>query len=91
MTKTFNSKNQCDARTYRYVIPTFALAPGDPNFLQTNEDEEIDEEKRLEQLSTIDGKPYNEFRLTPEMLDKLNETLKLLEGTHNFHNFTSKV
>lgn len=91
VTKGFNSKNRCDARTYRYVIPTFAFAPEDPNFLHIGEEEQIDEEKRLKQLSVIDGKPYNEFRLTPEMLEKLNETLKLLEGTHNFHNFTSRT
>ncbi|CAK9805372.1 Pseudouridylate synthase 1 homolog [Anthophora plagiata] len=91
VTKSFNSKNKCDARTYRYILPTFALAPEDPNFLQTDSDEEIDEEKRLSQLSVINGKPYTEFRLTPEMVEKLNETLKLLEGTHNFHNFTSKT
>ena len=91
VTKGFNSKNQCDARTYRYVIPTFSLAPEDPIFLQIGEERELDVEKRLEQLSTIDGKPYNEFRLTTDMLDKLNETLKLFERTHNFHNFTSKI
>ncbi|XP_017890874.1 tRNA pseudouridine synthase A [Ceratina calcarata] len=92
VTKGFNSKNRCDARTYRYVLPTFAFAPEDPNFLRIEkEEEEIDEEKRLKQLSVIDGKPYNEFRLTPEMLEKLSETLKLLEGTHNFHNFTSRT
>ncbi|KZC10210.1 tRNA pseudouridine synthase A, mitochondrial, partial [Dufourea novaeangliae] len=89
VTKNFNSKIQCDARTYRYVIPTFALAPEDPQFLETKE--EIDPDKRLEQLSMIDGKPYTEYRLTSDMLDKLNETLKLLEGTHNFHNFTGKI
>ncbi|XP_076299421.1 pseudouridine synthase 1 [Lasioglossum baleicum] len=90
VTKGFNSKNQCDARTYRYVIPTFSLAPEDPNIVY-KEDEDIDVEKRLEQLSLIDGKPYTEFRLTKDMVDKLNENLKLLEGTHNFHNFTIKV
>lgn len=91
VTKSFNSKNKCDARTYRYVLPTFVLAPEDPNLLQVDKEEEVDEEQRLKQLSMIDGKPYHEFRLTPEMLDKLNETLKSLEGTHNFHNFTSKT
>ncbi|OAD53987.1 tRNA pseudouridine synthase A, mitochondrial, partial [Eufriesea mexicana] len=91
VTKSFNSKTKCDARTYRYVLPTFTLAPEDLAFLQVDEDEEIDEEKRLEQLSMIAGKPYNEFRLSPEMLNKLHEILKLFEGTHNFHNFTSKV
>ncbi|XP_078049746.1 pseudouridine synthase 1 isoform X2 [Augochlora pura] len=89
VTKGFNSKNQCNARTYRYVIPTFSLVPEDPNSLNT--EDEIDTEKRLEQLSTIDGKPYNEFRASKDMIDKLNENLKLLEGTHRFHNFTVKV
>lgn len=67
------------------------MAPEDSNVLQIDEEEEVNEEQRLKQLSMIDGKPYHEFRLTPEMLDKLNEILKLLEGTHNFHNFTSKT
>lgn len=89
--KTFNSKSRCDSRTYRYVFPTFALTPEDQNFLKLDIDDEVDEEQRLKDLSVINGKPYNEFRLTPEMLDKLNNVLKLFEGTHNFHNFTSKI
>lgn len=89
VTKGFNSKNQCDARTYRYIIPTHAFAPEDSNFL--NSDELFDEEVRYKQLSTINGKSYKEFRLAPDMVDKLNETLKLFEGSHNYHNFTSKM
>lgn len=27
VTKGFNSKNSCSARTYSYTLPTFALAP----------------------------------------------------------------
>ncbi|XP_029038272.1 tRNA pseudouridine synthase A [Osmia bicornis bicornis] len=91
VTKGFNSKNQCDARTYRYVLPTFALAPENPDFLKLGEDEVLDEDIRRQQLSTINGEPYNAFRLSAKMLDDLNETLKLLEGTHNFHNFTSRI
>ena len=67
------------------------MAPEDPNFLKLDIDDEVDEEQRLKDLSVINGKPYNEFRLTSEMLDKLNNILKLFEGTHNFHNFTSKM
>lgn len=67
------------------------MAPEDPNFLKLDIDDEVDEEQRLKDLSLINEKPYNEFRLTPEMLDKLNNILKLFEGTHNFHNFTSKM
>lgn len=29
VTKNFNSKNNADARTYSYVMPTFAFAPPD--------------------------------------------------------------
>ncbi|XP_012224265.2 pseudouridylate synthase 1 homolog [Linepithema humile] len=89
VTKGFNSKNQCDARTYRYIIPSFAFTSEDPSLLKVGE--EVNEEERIQQLSTINGKPYTDYRLSPESLDRLNSILKLLEGTHNFHNFTSKV
>lgn len=29
VTKNFNSKNNADARTYSYILPTFAFAPSD--------------------------------------------------------------
>ncbi|XP_014236386.1 tRNA pseudouridine synthase A [Trichogramma pretiosum] len=90
VTKGFNSKSQCDARTYSYTIPTFAFA--DENMEEFAETAEfVDVDKRMEQLSTIDGKPYHEYRLPKEKLEELREMLKLYEGTHNFHNFTSKV
>lgn len=37
-----------------------------------------------------DKSSSTEFRVTPEILIKVNETLKLFEGTRNFHNFTSR-
>lgn len=89
VTKGFNSKNQCDARTYRYIIPSFAFAPEDVSLLKVGE--EVDADERIKQISTIDGKPYIDYRLSVESLDKLNSILKLMEGTHNFHNFTSKT
>ncbi|KAG5324321.1 TRUA synthase, partial [Pseudoatta argentina] len=89
VTKGFNSKNQCDARTYRYVIPSYAFALEDQSFLKLGE--EVDEDERIKQLSIIDGKPHTDYRLPPESLDRLNSILKLFEGSHNFHNFTSKV
>lgn len=89
VTKGFNSKNQCDARTYRYTIPSFAFALEDQGSLKLGE--EVDADERIKQLSTIDGKPYTDYRLSTESINKLNSILKLLEGTHNFHNFTSKM
>ncbi|XP_031849075.1 pseudouridine synthase 1 [Nomia melanderi] len=91
VTKNFNSKQQCDGRTYRYVIPTYAFATEDTSTFNSTSEEGIDADERLKQISIIDGKPYNEYRLSKDKLDILNETLKLFEGTHNFHNFTIKV
>ncbi|KAJ8686283.1 hypothetical protein QAD02_022077 [Eretmocerus hayati] len=90
VTKGFNSKSQCDARTYSYTLPTFAFAS--ENLEQFHESDVFhDPEKRMQQLSTIDGKPYHEYRLPKDKHEKLVELLKLYEGTHRFHNFTSKV
>ncbi|KAK3599424.1 hypothetical protein CHS0354_036442 [Potamilus streckersoni] len=33
----------------------------------------------------------DEYRTTPEILNRVNEILKLFKGTHNFHNFTSGI
>lgn len=47
-------------------------------------------------LPTISFAPYTEkfslqeYRATKDTLEHVNETLKLFEGTHNFHNFTSR-
>ncbi|XP_056636243.1 pseudouridylate synthase 1 homolog isoform X1 [Diorhabda sublineata] len=42
VTKGFNSKSQCDSRTYTYLIPTVAFAPHDKDVLQ--KDFRLDEE-----------------------------------------------
>ena len=64
-TKGFNSKGNCDARTYSYTLPTFAFSDS--------------------------SSPVDEYyRLPIEHLEKINKVLKMFEGTHNFHNFTSK-
>ncbi|KAF4522377.1 hypothetical protein B566_EDAN012234 [Ephemera danica] len=66
VTKNFNSKSNCDARTYSYTLPTLALAPADQP--------DVGEE----------------YRVTPEVMQRAAETLTLFQGTHNFHNFTSR-
>jgi len=93
VTKGFNSKIQCNARSYSYTLPSFAFAPDDPTVLRQRDtlSDDIDLEEREKSLSTIDGQPYNEFRLTPELRERINTVLKLFEGSHNYHNFTSKV
>ncbi|XP_062564471.1 pseudouridylate synthase 1 homolog [Armigeres subalbatus] len=66
VTKGFNSKSNCDARTYTYTLPTIAFA--------SNEDK-------------VDMASY---RAPEDRLKLVAETLKLYEGTKNFHNFTSR-
>lgn len=66
VTKGFNSKSNCDARTYTYTLPTMAFA--------------LQEDK-------VDMESY---RVPEERLKVVSETLKLFEGTKNFHNFTSR-
>lgn len=67
VTKGFNSKSNCDARTYTYTLPTMAFA--------ANDSEKVCIET---------------YRVPDDRIQKVNETLKLFEGTKNFHNFTSR-
>ena len=64
VTQSFCCKANCDARTYIYILPTFAFCP-------------------IEEILT------EKYRVTDEVIICVNKTLKLLCGTHNFHNFTS--
>lgn len=66
MTKGFNSKFNCDARTYSYTMPSYAFAPG-------------------KALSILE-----DYRISLEEIDGINDVLKIFLGTHNFHNFTTK-
>lgn len=66
VTKGFNCKDQCNARTYSYTLPSISFAP---------------------YKETVDMK---EYRVDETTLTRVNDTLKLFEGTKNFHNFTSR-
>ncbi|XP_030573902.1 tRNA pseudouridine synthase A isoform X2 [Drosophila novamexicana] len=66
VTKGFNAKDQCNARTYTYTLPTIAFAACDEQHEQET------------------------YRIPLELQELVNATLKLYEGTKNFHNFTSK-
>lgn len=65
VTKNFNSKGNCDARTYSYTLPTLALSPA----------------------SQVADETY---RVSDEVIELTKSTLRLFEGTHNFHNFTAR-
>lgn len=66
VTKGFNSKSNCDARTYSYMLPTVAFSPYENN-------------------ATME-----EYRLSEDKIEYVQELLKTYVGTKNYHNFTSK-
>lgn len=63
-TKGFNAKEQCDARSYSYTLPSISFS-ATPMELAT-------------------------YRIDATTLAAVNQALELFEGTHNFHNFTSR-
>ncbi|KAG8239520.1 hypothetical protein J437_LFUL016637 [Ladona fulva] len=85
VTKGFNSKTACDARTYSYMLPTYAF---DESMKSLEEPVMTNQDPKTPVLTT--ALPKEDFRLSSEALERVNEVLKLFEGTHNFHNFTSR-
>ncbi|OQR97332.1 tRNA pseudouridine synthase [Achlya hypogyna] len=95
VTKNFNAKNSCDRRTYEYLAPTFVFQkPSAPKATASNDDPWDAHGNDLFQNLQVDPeawKAQKEFRLDDATWDKIQDTLALYEGTHNFHNFTSKL
>ncbi|XP_012281540.1 tRNA pseudouridine synthase A isoform X2 [Orussus abietinus] len=87
VTKGFNSKSHCSGRTYTYTLPTYSFAPESSNIPPRD----VDIDARMKELLTIDGKPLQEYRISADIIARIVSSLKIYEGTHNFHNFTSKV
>lgn len=99
VTKNFNAKNSCDQRTYEYLAPTFIFAKraSDSEALAVASDSErgvLDSEEGFNSNLVIDAttlEAHRQFRLSDETYNRINEVLRMYEGTHNFHNFTSKL
>ncbi|KDO24703.1 hypothetical protein SPRG_10237 [Saprolegnia parasitica CBS 223.65] len=96
VTKNFNAKNSCDRRTYEYLAPTFVFQPSAaPSSSAVSNDQPWD--AHANELFTnlaVDPAAWQkqkEYRLDDATYDKIQATLALYEGTHNFHNFTSKL
>lgn len=75
VTKNFNSKSACDARTYLYFLPTFAFAPIFPT-------SDVDDDS----ASLLVTKS---FKMSPELRTRINQVLKLFVGSRFYHNYTS--
>ncbi|KAF4040016.1 tRNA pseudouridine synthase [Phytophthora infestans] len=105
VTKNFNAKMTCDQRTYEYLAPTFIFGKRMRSSASKNEEKQAegtnqwpsnlrDSEEGFDSNVVIDNttlEAHKAFRLSDEILEQLNATLKQYVGTHNFHNFTSKM
>ncbi|ETP45636.1 tRNA pseudouridine(38-40) synthase [Phytophthora nicotianae P10297] len=105
VTKNFNAKMSCDQRTYEYLAPTFIFGKRTRSSASKNEEKQAegasqwpsglrDSEEGFNDNVVIDSttlEAHKAFRLSDETLEQLNHTLKQYVGTHNFHNFTSKM
>ena len=93
VTKAFNCKNACDARTYRYLMPTYALsnvAPL-PLPLMTSELEALSpqESRDRQEAETAAYEAHEKYKVTQDVVDKANDLLAKYIGPHFYHNFTS--
>uniref|UniRef100_K3WAT4 tRNA pseudouridine synthase n=1 Tax=Globisporangium ultimum (strain ATCC 200006 / CBS 805.95 / DAOM BR144) TaxID=431595 RepID=K3WAT4_GLOUD len=101
VTKNFNAKMSCDQRTYEYLAPTFIFgkrsrAPVSSDGADSREwpSGVHDTEEGVDMNVVIDDetlKQHQEFRMDDDTYELLNKVLGLYKGTHNFHNFTSKL
>lgn len=79
-TKSFNARTHCTHRRYEYLIPSYLLMP-----------EELIND--LFRAHTSNPDRYSRlvgFRITDDLLQRFRSVMKLHEGTHYFHNFTSE-
>jgi len=91
VTKNFNCKNACDSRTYKYLMPTYALSNVTPLPLPLQEEHGLDEaalaQHRQQELEAFQA--HEKYRVTPDVIDKTNALLAKYIGPHYYHNFTS--
>jgi tRNA pseudouridine(38-40) synthase len=96
VTKNFNAKMSCDQRTYEYLAPTFIfqkrekkkkIVEGEAKWPTDLDD--VDKEEIVVDDATL--KAHMSYRMSDETWTYLNQVLKEYVGTHNFHNFTSKL
>jgi len=79
VTKNFNCKSACDARTYLYMLPTFAFAP----ILPINELKPQEEVKPEMYVVTYS------YRMTEDVRNYVNHVLQKFVGSKYYHNYTS--
>ena len=102
VTKNFNCKNACDARTYKYLMPTYAMArvadlplpwhdEDAKDGVVTEDDPAVkEEEKRRHHQAEVEAyEAHEKYRVSQDVLDEANRLLGKYAGAHFYHNFTS--
>ncbi|KAJ1968556.1 tRNA pseudouridine synthase 1 [Dispira parvispora] len=81
---SFNAKNLCDSRIYEYLLPTHVFLPPRPK------PDVVSEHSAAQPLRSTPEEMAKRraYRITPDVLNKVQQVLKLYEGTGNFHNYT---
>jgi len=98
VTKGFNAKNQAEGRMYQYLIPTYAFmtAPRpNPATCKAFVDDNLpawmreDHNKHTYTPTAAEVAAARKYKMTPELEARIDAALRMYEGTHKFHNFTS--
>lgn len=89
VTKNFNAKKACDQRTYEYLAPTFIFGKRTALSGSNETADRADDDTLAITPETL--AQHEAFRLDAATHAQLNTVLRQFEGTHNFHNFTSKL
>ncbi len=102
VTKKFNCKSAADARTYLYLLPTYAFAPIVPSASATSTastvstSPETDENQKNTQNLAADTEIDKEtlvttlsYKMPADKIEEINHVLKQFVGSHYHHNYTS--
>ena len=97
VTKGFNCKNDCDSRTYKYLLPTFALQKvtelPKPPIKSDNPNQTEAQEPGLTEAEKVEleeaFRKHEEYRVTEDKLEQMNKLMGRYIGSRYYHNFTS--
>lgn len=92
VTKGFNCKNDCDARTYKYLMPTYALCrvmemPKPP--MASDPEPSPEEQAEIDKVIKEAYNKHEEYRITDDKISRMNNLLGKFIGSRYYHNFTS--
>ena len=88
-TKSFNARTHCSHRRYEYLLPSYMLMPEgeynqiiNPLLSSSSSSSSSNSDSGYNQLT--------KYQTTNEQIERLKYSMKIYEGTHLYHNFTSE-